>query len=81
MFAAILLFDSQINIAEEAFMNSKLINSSSTTHNIHLFSVNGGYYPLSFVLKLTYDSLNKGLTRITSEELSKGVTVSIGGFV
>ena len=81
MFAAILLFDSQINIAEEAFMNSKLINSNSTTHNIHLFSVNGGYYPLSFVLKLTYDSLNKGLTRITSEELSKGVTVSIGGFV
>lgn len=81
MFAAILLFDSQINIAEEALMNSKLIQSGSTTHNIHLFSVNGGYYPLSYVLKLTYDSLNKGLQRITSEELSEGVHVDIGGFV
>ena len=81
MFAAILLFDSQVNIAQEALANSKLVESGATTHNIHLFSVNGGYYPLSYVLKLTYDSLTSGLTRIQNEELSNGVDVSITGFV
>ena len=82
MFAAILLFDGQINIAQEAmhYMTEQQL-SSGNTHQIHLFSVNGGYYPLSYVLKLTYDSLNEGLQRIQSAELSQGVQVEIYGFV
>ncbi len=82
MFAAILLFDSQINIAEEALLTStNNISNSTSTHNIHLFSVNGGYYPLSYVLQLTYNSLTKGLERIKNEVTSQGVLVSISGYV
>ena len=82
MFAAILLFDSQINIAEEALLTStNNMSNSTSTHNIHLFSVNGGYYPLSYVLQLTYNSLTKGLARIQNEVTSQGVSVSISGYV
>ena len=82
MFAAILLFDGQINIAEEAakyMLENQL--SSGNTHQIHLFSVNGGYYPLSYVLNLTYNSLSENLTRIEAETESEGVKVEIYGFV
>ena len=82
MFAAILLFDGQINIAEEAakyMVENKL--SGSSTHQIHLFSVNDGYYPLSYVLNLTYNSLTENLTRIEAEAQSEGVQVEIYGFV
>lgn len=82
MFAAILLFDGQINIAQEAAKHiAEQALDSGSTHQIHLFSVNNGYYPLSYVLKLTYDSLTKGLTRIESEARSNGVEVEIYGFV
>lgn len=82
MFAAILLFDGQINIAEEAakYMVENKLNGSST-HQIHLFSVNDGYYPLSYVLNLTYNSLTENLTRIEAEAQSEGVQVEIYGFV
>lgn len=80
MFAAILLFDSQVNIADEA-LQMNLSNINTNTHLIHLFSVNNGYYPLSYVLKLTYDSLNTNLERIKSETISYGVEVSFHGFV
>ena len=82
MFAAILLFDGQINIAQEAIQSiSEQALNIGSTHQIHLFSVNNGYYPLSYVLKLTYDSLTNGLTRIESETRSNGVEVEIYGFV
>ena len=57
------------------------MSNSTSTHNIHLFSVNGGYYPLSYVLQLTYNSLTKGLERIKNEVISQGVLVSISGYV
>ena len=80
LFAAILLFDSQINIAQEAIqsLDDKI---DMNVHQIHLFSVNNGYYPLSYVLKLTKDSLSKNLLRIQSEEISDGVTTEIYGYV
>lgn len=80
MFAAILLFDSQVNIADEA-LQMNLSNISTNTHLIHLFSVNNGYYPLSYVLQLTYNSLNTNLERIKSDTLSHGVEVSFHNFV
>lgn len=82
MFAAILLFDGQINIAEEAmhYMTEQQM-SATNVHQLHLFSVNNGYYPLSYVLKLTYDSLTKGLERIQDSVISRGVQVDIYGFV
>ena len=82
MFAAILLFDGQINIAEEAgrYMQNQLLQTSNV-HQIHLFSVNNGYYPLSYVLQLTYNSLNKGLQHIKSIDISEGVQTEIYGFV
>lgn len=81
LFAAILLFDGQINIAQEAmhYMTEQQM-SATNTHQIHLFSVNNGYYPLSYVLNLTYTSLNKNLTRIENETRSQGVQVEIYGF-
>lgn len=82
MFAAILLFDGQINIAEEAMYHMTQQQLMATnTHQIHLFSVNNGYYPLSYVLNLTYNSLSKNLTRIENETHSQGVQVEIYGFV
>jgi hypothetical protein len=50
-FATILLFDDQINVVKDAYkaMINKLPSSGSVT-KIHLFSLNDGYYPLSFVL-------------------------------
>ena len=82
LFAAILLFDGQINIAEEAmhYMTEQSL-SATNTHQIHLFSVNNGYYPLSYVLNLTYNNLSKNLIRIESETKSEGVQVEIYGFV
>ena len=80
MFAAILLFDSQVNIADEA-LQMNLSNISTNTHLIHLFSVNNGYYPLSYVLQLTYNSLNTNLERIKSDTISHGVEVSFHNFV
>ena len=80
MFAAILLFDGQINIAQEAFKNSKLMYLNTSVHQIHLFSVNNGYYPLSYVLKLTYDSLIKGFSQINNET-RQGVQVEIFGHI
>lgn len=83
MFAAILLFDSQLNIAAEAaarFKKSLDYKVSNTTHLLHLFSVNNGYYPLSYVLKLTYDTLKQGLGRI-QDESRQGVQVHFEGFL
>lgn len=82
MFAAILLFDGQINIANEAWLYSLGKIPQSNVHQIHLFSVNNGYYPLSYVLKLTYDSLKKNFTEVQNRNLIKdGVTTEIYGYV
>lgn len=82
MFAAILLFDSQINIAQDAMkMATEKGLGDTSVFQIHLFSVNGGYYPLSYVLKLTYDSLTKGLEQVRTDMMSQGVEVDIYGFV
>jgi len=80
MFAAILLFDSQVNIADEA-LQMNLSNITTNTHLIHLFSTNNGYYPLSYVLQLTYTSLTTNLERIKEDTVSHGVEVSFHGFV
>lgn len=81
MFAAILLFDSQLSIAEDAVENMTKELSGGGVFNIHLFSVNNGYYPLSYVLKLTYDSLIIGLEQARSEVQSQGVKVEIYGYI
>ena len=56
-FATIFLFDDQVLIAQDAI--KQLTKTSSTdNHRIHLFSLQGHYYPLSFILQLTYDDLS-----------------------
>lgn len=86
MFAAILLFDSQINIAAQAIKSIEENKSKTTVHQIHLFSVNNGYYPLSYVLHLTRQSLSKKFGILQSEAqsdkiISNGVEVEIYGYV
>lgn len=81
MFAAILLFDSQLNIASEATQQLAENLPSGSVHQIHLFSVNNGYYPLSFVLKLTRDSLVNGLEEARYETQRQGVEVEIYGHI
>ena len=84
-FATILLFDDQINIVKEAYRD--MINNFSTYSNvekIHLFSVNDGYYPLSFVLKLTRDALTKNYNNAKvyiENSPSGGAEVYIDGYV
>lgn len=82
MFAAMLLFDSQLSIANDAIhLTAQSLTSNTGVFNIHLFSVNGGYYPLSYVLKLTYDSLVMGLEQARTEAMTQGVEVDIYGYI
>ena len=69
MFATILLFDDQQNIANEvATQTIDNIPSPKTGINkIHLFTLNNGYYPLSFVLQLTFDKLYNVYTFLRNE--------------
>ena len=83
-FACILLFDDQINIAKEAFNKLKQNTNSigSSVQKIHLFSLNGGYYPLSFILQLTYDKLQKAYNEAEAIVNSgSGAEITITGFV
>ena len=89
-FAVILLFDDQQNIANE--ITQKIIDntpkSQSSVTRLHLFSLDGGYYPLSLVLQLTYDKLSK-IYHILDEETQHkvysngnyGAKVEIDGFI
>lgn len=89
-FAVILLFDDQQNIANE--ITQKMIEdipkSQSSVTRLHLFSLDGGYYPLSLVLQLTYDKLNK-IYHILDEETQHqvysngnyGAKIEIDGFI
>lgn len=80
-FAAILLFDDQINIADEAIQDMASITGSSI-NKIHLFSLNSGYYPISYVLQLTYNALEKGYNDILAEmQAGSGVKVNIVNYV
>lgn len=83
MFATILLFDDQLNIAAEAIKNMAKDKSSATNvKKIHMFSLNNGYYPLSYVLQLTYNSLYQGYTTLLSGlKTQSGVLVEISGYV
>ena len=83
-FATILLFDDQINIVKEAY--NKMLNEFKTSDvtKIHLFSVNDGYYPLSFVLKMTRDALIKNYNvaqEFIKNSPSGGAQVEISGYV
>lgn len=83
MFATILLFDDQLNIAAEAIKNMAKDKSSATNvKKIHMFSLNNGYYPLSYVLQLTYNSLYQGYTTLLNGlKTQSGVLVEISGYV
>lgn len=85
-FAVILLFDDQRGIANE--VAEKIINnipsSSNSTKIIHLFTLNNGVYPLSYVLRLTYNKLVKIFGLITELEdgpAEYGAKVNITGFI
>ena len=85
-FAVILLFDDQQNIAAE--VSQQMINnlevSQTSVQKIHLFSLDGGYYPLSVVLQLTYDKLSEIYGLLDSERNnggSYGAQVNIDGFI
>lgn len=84
-FATILLFDDQINVVKDAYkaMVTKLPSSGSVT-KIHLFSVNDGYYPLSFVLQMTRDALVKNYVeaqKFITNSPEGGAKVEISGYV
>ena len=83
MFATILLFDDQLNIAAEAIKNmANNQPSSSGVKKIHIFSLNNGYYPLSYVLQLTYNNLYQGYATLLSNlKTNSGVLVEISGYV
>jgi hypothetical protein len=48
--AAILLFDNQIGLVKEAVDNAASTSTNYTVNQLHLFSLNDGYYPISFLL-------------------------------
>ena len=80
-FATILLFDDQVNIADEA-INSIASTSGSSVNKIHLFSLNNGYYPISYVLNLTLQALWRGYDNILSEiESGAGAKVNIVNYI
>ena len=83
MFATILLFDDQLNIAAEAINNmAKNKTANTNVKKIHMFSLNNGYYPLSYVLQLTYNNLYQGYVTLLNDLKTKsGVLVEISGYV
>jgi hypothetical protein len=57
---------------------------NGTVTKIHLFSLNDGYYPLSFVLKMTRDALMKNYIeaqKFIKNTPSGGAKVEISGYV
>ncbi len=80
-FAVILLFDDQVNIAREA-IHQMAETTGSSVKKIHLFSLNNGYYPLSYVLYLTHSALSKGYVDVLNEVQSgSGAKVNIVNYV
>ena len=81
--AAILLFDNQFGLVKEAIYNVKNENINYNVNQLHLFSLNDGYYPISFLLQNTKDYLKKIYTQIESElsDSTYGVQVSLTNFV
>lgn len=77
--AAVLLFDNQIEIINEAFTQGPQLMGSDVKQ-IHLFSLNSGTYPLSYVLKLTREHLYKVYIQGLSE-INNGAQTTIKGFV
>lgn len=75
--AAILLFDNQLGIVKEAFQPQE---SSTSTKQIHLFSLEGGYYPLSYILQLTYTHLQKVYNEAINI-VNHGASTTLSGFV
>lgn len=84
-FATILLFDDQINIVKDAYKEMiTQLPVNGTVTKIHLFSLNDGYYPLSFVLKMTRDALTKNYIeaqKFIKNTPSGGAKVEISGYV
>ena len=69
-----------MNIAKETIQ--KIPPSQTTVDKIHLFSINNGYYPLSYVLKLTYDTLSQNYNQICGDlKMDSGVQVTISDFI
>lgn len=79
--AAVLLFDNQIGLVREAVSNIQ--PSGTHVQQLHLFSLNDGFYPLSFLLKTTKAYLQNIYQEISSELASEsyGVRVTLSGFV
>ena len=83
-FATILLFDDQINIVKEAYKKISKQFPSGSVEKIHLFSVNDGYYPLSYVLQETRQALSinyDAAQAIVNNDPSGGARVEISGYV
>ena len=76
--AAILLFDNQITIAKEAFNPPQ---SHTSIKQIHLFTVNSGTFPLSYILQLTKNYLETSYSNIQQAVISHGAQAEISGFV
>ena len=84
-FATILLFDDQINVVKDAYKEMVTqLSASGTVTKIHLFSLNDGYYPLSFVLKMTRDALTKNYAeaqKFITNTPEGGARITISGYV
>ena len=83
-FATILLFDDQLNIVKEAYKSQLKITPPTDVTKIHLFSVNDGYYPLSYVLRMTRQALVKNYDNAQAyikNSPSGGAAVEISGYV
>lgn len=84
-FATILLFDDQRAIANEVADQMKYnvpLSSSGNTNVIHLFTLNTGVYPLSYVLRLTYNKLVQVYGLVTEKAYENyGAQVNITGFI
>lgn len=82
-FATILLFDDQLGIVKDAYKKALKAPSADVT-KIHLFSVNDGYYPLSFILRMTREALQKNYEEayaFIKNSPSGGAQVEINGYV
>lgn len=66
LFAGLLMFDDISSIAEDALNNSaKEINTDSSIEQLHLYGINGVFFPLSIILKNMIEQVKEATNILT----------------
>lgn len=78
IFVSFLLFNDFQTIAEDATKKLAENFPKSGVHQLHIFSLQNNYYPLSYLLQLTYERISGALSTV---QVDSGAQATITGYV